>query len=88
MKTLRIEVFNASPSLAQLRFFADGNPQPRIRDLAPAELTDFCQRSLAHYQDGLSLQALGKRCLTGCMVRKAIWTVIAKIPCCTSLAAP
>ncbi|MBT9096432.1 tetratricopeptide repeat protein [Methylovulum psychrotolerans] len=60
MKTLRIEVFNASPSLAQLRFFADGNPQPRIRDLAPAELTDFCQRSLAHYQDGLSLQALGK----------------------------
>ncbi|ASF47750.1 tetratricopeptide repeat protein [Methylovulum psychrotolerans] len=60
MKTLRIEVFNASPSLAQLRFFADGNRQPRTRDLAPAELTDFCQRSLAHYQDGLSLQTLGK----------------------------
>jgi hypothetical protein len=60
MKTLRIEVFNASPSLTKLRFFADGNPQPRTRDLAPAELTDFCRRSLAHYQDGLSLQTLGK----------------------------
>ncbi|POZ52786.1 CHAT domain-containing protein [Methylovulum psychrotolerans] len=60
MKTLRIEVFNASSSLAQLRFFADDNPLPRIRDVAPAELTDFIERSQTHYQDGLSLQALGK----------------------------
>ncbi|MDD5272220.1 MAG: hypothetical protein PHU14_05825 [Methylovulum sp.] len=60
MKTLRIEVFNPSPSLAQLRFFADTNPLPRTRDLSPAVLTDFIQRSQQHYQEGLSLQVLGK----------------------------